>query len=72
MREGLTRLGRPTGTQTHPLHSHTLTGISDTADKDVTPSALLLALWTLIFFFFFFNRHMGSLNILQSETSLLG
>lgn len=38
MREGLTRLGRPTGTQTHPLHSHTLTGISDTADKDVTPA----------------------------------
>lgn len=71
MREGLTRLGRPTGTQTHPLHSHTLTGISDTADKDVTPRPCPTAC-SLDLNFFFFNRHMGSLNILQSETSLLG
>lgn len=53
MREGLTRLGRPTGTQTHPLHSHTLTGISDTADKDATPlpSRLLFGPYFLIFLF---------------------
>lgn len=57
MREGLTRLGRPTGTQTHRLHSHTLTGISDTADKDVTPHPWPSAcsLDPNVFFFLFFG-----------------
>lgn len=64
MREGLTRLWLPHEHTNTSTHSHTLTGISDTPDKDVTP----LPSCSLFGPLKFLESPNGAAKLLRSET----